>query len=454
MYLDVGYYRYQGFDLKEKIGWAQQGAGPTVLGETARAVNGLGNDLIESEERLKSVLRDLGAEWEGSAASSAGAAMQRAALWSGDSGHVSQTAGTQVSAQGDTATHTKNSMPNESEIPAIDGWDKFKKGMSLGGKIGFGLDVQTSFDDKAAEKRALDQKVNELLQQHESASRSNVQAIEPVPEPPKITVESAPRDTSPPPPGSVNDWGRGSVDPTANTNIQPGGHIEPHQRGIVVPPPSGHDFSVDSRGSQTVDPQRVAPPPVTPNPVPTPTPAPGPVPPPGHQPPGLIGVPPVGAPPVGPPGSGRGPGVRPPNTPHGFGERFGRGTGTGRGGTTTGMPGGGARGGVPGGISGGGYGPGSPSGPGGPGAGNALGRGGMSGTGVPGEAVAAGRGGPAGAGRPGAGSLMQPAVAGRGGKGDEDGEHTDKYAKHTDEHFLDDIPLVAPPVLGEQPPPR
>jgi hypothetical protein len=43
------------------------------------------------------------------------------------------------------------------------------------------------------------------------------------------------------------------------------------------------------------------------------------------------------------------------------------------------------------------------------------------------------------------------AGAGRG-KGEEDREHTDRYAVGTDELYVDGIPMVAPPVIGEDPP--
>lgn len=64
------------------------------------------------------------------------------------------------------------------------------------------------------------------------------------------------------------------------------------------------------------------------------------------------------------------------------------------------------------------------------------------------EGGPAGARGPAGAasGR-GGGSLMQPAI-GAGGYGEDDSEHSDKYADKTDEHFTEGIQRVAPPVIG------
>jgi hypothetical protein len=65
----------------------------------------------------------------------------------------------------------------------------------------------------------------------------------------------------------------------------------------------------------------------------------------------------------------------------------------------------------------------------------------------PSAAGAAGARPGAAAARPGGGSLLQPAF-GAGTRGDEDREHTDKYADKSDEHFTEGIQKVAPPVIG------
>jgi uncharacterized protein YukE len=101
-------------------------------------------------------------------------------------------------------------------------------------------------------------------------------------------------------------------------------------------------------------------------------------------------------------------------------------------GTTGGLPGGG-------GGAGGGFG-GGPGGAGAGGAGQLAGRGGALGPGVAGLAGARGAGGVGGNGG------FMPGMAGAGAKGEEDGEHKDKYGEKVD--FLDDLPPAYPPVFG------
>jgi hypothetical protein len=48
--------------------------------------------------------------------------------------------------------------------------------------------------------------------------------------------------------------------------------------------------------------------------------------------------------------------------------------------------------------------------------------------------------------RTGSGSIMQPAVGST--RGEEDSEHSDKYAMRSDEYFAGDPHRVAPPVIG------
>jgi hypothetical protein len=72
---------------------------------------------------------------------------------------------------------------------------------------------------------------------------------------------------------------------------------------------------------------------------------------------------------------------------------------------------------------------------------------GMAGAVAEGEAAGARGSARSAAGR-GGGGLMQPAVGAGGGHGEDDGEHSDKYADKTDEHFTEGIQQVAPPVIG------
>ncbi|SHG91572.1 hypothetical protein [Streptoalloteichus hindustanus] len=433
MHFGVGYYRYEGFDLETKVRWVkQEGAGLSVLEDNTNAVRGLTEALYQSENNLRRVLGQIGVAWEGSGANAATAAMGQATKWAAEAGDMSQASGQRLDQQTTTASHTKNAMPEVVAKPEY-GFDDLLGDVA---KVATNnaIDVQTNFDKQVAARRAADEAANRVLEGYESSSRSVLQSLQPLPEPPKITVEAASGGT-PPPSSSVDSW---QSRPTGrrNTVVSPRGEENRPPTTVTPPPSNRQDGSL---------PPAITPPNNFPTPVPIepgPAPKPTPPPPPGWQPsPNPTPFPPPG---VQPPFQwGQRPGEQPV-------QRGGQRGGPGGGGLPGGGRAGGAGAGAGGGVRAGGF-----PGAGGPGEGGRgpWGRGPLSG-GVIGEAGPGARGGAAGA--PGrGGSIMQPAVGGAhgaGGGGEEDGEHTDKYAEQTDEHFLGGLPMVAPPVIGGNPP--
>ncbi|MCP2259695.1 hypothetical protein LX15_003401 [Streptoalloteichus tenebrarius] len=450
MYFGVGYYRYEGFDLETKVRWVkQEGAGLSVLQDNADAVRGLTEALYQSENNLRRVLGQINVAWEGSAADAATTAMTRAAKWATESGDTGAISVYQVNNQMQAASFARHDMPEVVAKPEYGMGDLAGDTLQAGAKVfGANIDVQTNFDKQVAARREADKKANSVLREYESSSRAVLAGIEPILEPPKITVETADSST-PPPPSSVDSW---QSDRTTgrNTTVSPQGDVvTPPNR--VSPPPVAPP---DGNRPPAITPPTNFPPPVRVDPLPEPRPLPTPTPPPpgGGPSPTPVPVPPPG---FRPPGGGWRPGEAPgrqgggpgrvpvgPGVPGG--DRAG-------GGGRSGGVGGGPRGGMPGGgvLGAGGAGEAHRGSP--------FGRGPLSG-GVIGEAGPGARGGVAGGAAGGAGrggSIMQPAVGGAhgaGARGEEDGEHTDKYAEQTDEHFLDNIPLVAPPVIGGNPP--
>ncbi|QFZ18384.1 PPE domain-containing protein [Saccharothrix syringae] len=474
----VGYYRYEGFPLEQKIEWIRQGAGPAALADARAALVELTDALVESEQRLRDLVARLGGEWEGSAAVEAAAAVRQAALWSGDSGALTQTAGAQVDLQAEQVQRTTYAMPGSAPRPEYGFDDALGDSFNLSTQNLF--DVQTDFDEQVARRRAADAEANRVLYEHEAACRANVESLPVLAEMTRVTAEFEPPATVPPRvvPVELHELTRELVTRERDGEPRRTGDDEPRGRGderddkpADKPDDERDDRSGDERGGRSdgrdrepgevpphgprSGPEEVLGPQarqdlVNTSAVAPPVEQPGTRPPVGgdvHQPAPRPGVPQPVVPPlpvggiggrdVPRPSTGRAGGIAPPGS---------------RPGGSAGGPVVGGRGGVPGGVARGGVAPGAVAGgreahpaPGGR-------------SGVLDGARGATAAGQVPRGRPGAlpgGAFGQPGVAGRGGEGPADADHTDRYYVRDDDLFgVDDRPGVAPAVLGEDEDPR
>ncbi|MCP2168285.1 PPE domain-containing protein [Goodfellowiella coeruleoviolacea] len=458
---EIRYNRFEGVGLPEKNGWMQQGEGPMALISTQDELRGLGEDIADAEADLRRAISDLGGSWEGGAAESASAQFVAAADWLGDSGDLTSQASRGVEEQATAAGDVRNKVPPPPSLDQSFG-DRLQDGAaSMVNAWTFGVfDVQTDAQEKVAAYRQADQEANRALYEYESATRARATSMPAMREPPTMVVNPAPvTDTTNV--QSVDsstysvDRRAGQADPSYASYATTGDQV---RRAPSLPPTTpGVDYPgvVPPRGPDPVRQVRPVPCP----PVDTTTPSFH------HQDPvseverqrqleqqreqqrleqlrreyedGLRQrreaqrLPAWGLPPGG---VGQGPG----GTVGGVGSRGLAGAGT-RGGIPGGVPGGGEPGGrVPGGVAR-------------PGVGAVADErvGGAAGTRA-GTAAGAGAGRGVGA---AAGAGMGAGAVGRGGKGEEDVEHSDKYARPTDEHFVDDEggQKVAPPVIGELP---
>ncbi|GAB3435134.1 hypothetical protein [Actinophytocola sediminis] len=191
----IGFYRYQGFPLEEKIAWVAAGPGASALADAQSALGELGNDLIESEQVLRELVNSLGGEWSGSAGAAAGASMVSAANWSADSAPVTGEAGSQVGLQSESVTRTRYGMPGSAPQAEYGFGDAFGDAINL--QTGNLFDVQTDFDEQVAQRRAADEEANRLLYAHEATTRATLAAIPALAEIAPITVDSTPPPTRP-----------------------------------------------------------------------------------------------------------------------------------------------------------------------------------------------------------------------------------------------------------------
>jgi len=407
-------FSFDGNTLEQMHGWMQQGQGIDGIQPAIDALSGLSRDLENSMDSLRSALTAIGV-WAGPAGDSADGATRQGEEWVVVSTPQVTDGAQSTDGVASGFVSTRSRMPSPAEAELTDGERSVASAVPIIGPL---LDRQ-----RADEKR--DQVTNEARQRMrdwQDGAQGSVDAVQPLPPVPQPAV-----DVAPPRPG-------GGVVITGPDQTHVAGGSSP----AVAPPPAGGPPPVPGAGN---------PPPVVGNP-------------PGAGTPPIGGRPPVVVAPQPPVVAGPGPGpVQPlpparPLTPGvpilpmplggpGGGDTSGRRRAYGpgafnaeeiarsRGGA------GAAKGGVLGGV---------PADDGAHGRGTAAARGGA---GVPldGDEHARGRAGAAGAGaRPGSGSIMQPAVG--GSRGEDDQEHTDKYAVESDEYFVGEPHRVAPPVIG------
>ncbi|GAB2843996.1 PPE domain-containing protein [Lentzea nigeriaca] len=197
----IGYYRYEGYPLEQKIAWIRQGTGPSALTGAQDALRSLSVALIESEQRLHDIVTKLGGAWSGAAADAAGAAMKQTATWSGETGELTGDAWTSVELQAEQVERARSLTPGSA--PAAEyGFDDALAD-SFNATSGGLFDVQTNFDEQAARRKAIDEEVNRILYAHEAASRTNLAAVPALAEVPRVTADSVPPATDCLPVGPV-----------------------------------------------------------------------------------------------------------------------------------------------------------------------------------------------------------------------------------------------------------
>lgn len=413
---------FDGNSLEEIHQWMHEGQGVDGIQPAVEALSGLAKDLDNSMDSLREALTKIGA-WVGPAGEGANEATRQGGEWV-----VTTTPQVTDSAQSTDAVasafvSTKARMPSPAEAELTDSEKSIFSAVPILGPM---LDRQ-----KADEKQ--DQVTNEArqrMQDWQDSAQEWVNAVQPLPPVPQPVVDVAAPQQSP---GS----GVGGVSMTEVATAQ----VASLPPGMVAagPVPSGSGGPAPSGLS--------GPPPAVASPLPPgtgrpalPVPQPPAVTPPGGQVPPAGRVPGGGMPifplPVVGGAAGDTAGRRRAYGPGVFeAEEIARSRG-GSGGTI-------ARGGLGG------------------GAGAVANRAGVlgaapdehanrgaAGSGPAAEADehASRRGATAGSGRAGSGSIMQPAVG--SARGEEDSEHSDKYAMRSDEYFAGDPHRVAPPVIG------
>lgn len=395
-------FRFDGTSLQQIHGWMHGGAGIRGIATAVENLQGMAEDLKESQASLRRALQEIGVGWEGTAATGADGSVNESETWTVEATPVvaDSTASTRSVGYDFQATRSRMPTPQEAELTTLEH------------VVASSVPIVGPVVDRALADAKLDRVTNEARQRMEewqTSANASVGSVQPLPPVPQPVVDAAPTQAAATQTVSPPGGGR----PVAVTPTVPGpavgGGGPSGFGGSPVPPPVQPPGGFPS--SPPVSPSPIGQPPVQPI-------APG-------RPAGGPGVLPM---PIG--------GIGPTGTAEGRRRAFGPGMysadeiSRARGGAGAAAKGGAAA-----------DGPESGSRPTGRTAGGALAPGGAAR-----GAAAEGGVGRGSAGR-GAGSLMQPAI-GAGASGEDDLEHSDKYADKTDEHFTDGIQRVAPPVIG------
>jgi hypothetical protein len=410
------WFRFDGTSIEEIHSWMSHGAGVQGVTRAVENLEGMARDLKQSQESLRAALEEIGVGWEGTAGDSAGSSIGETETWSVAATPVVASSTDSTQSIGDDFAQTRNGMPTPQEAQLSTVEHVAAQSVPI-----FGPLVDRALAD--AKRDQVTSEARQRMNQWQASATASVESVQPLPPVPQPVVDVALTQAASA--GAIG--GTGSTGPVGSPSltqvpVPPGGQ----------PPAGGGSPLVPGPGRPPVSPGL---PPVSPGLPQTPPGGPGP-----------IAQPPVGQPGRAPSGPGLMPvpitGVGPGGTAPGRRRAFGPGMysaeeiAKARSAAGTAAPKGAA------GLKGAAE-PGAAAGLKGQ---EAAGR-----APAKGMAGAVAEGGPAGArgsaaGR-GGGGLMQPAV-GAGSRGEDDGEHSDKYADKTDEHFTEGIQRVVPPVIG------
>lgn len=402
-------------DLKARIDAAQPGP---VYGIGSDWTT-LGQQMAEFSASLSATANNSEAQWRGAAGDAARATLSALADWADTTGQGLQAMGQNVDTQATAASTAKSAMPDPVPYdPAL-----YQRRLnSTMNPIEWVLIVADAYEQYG---------------QHVAAREEAIQVTNTYTTSLRESAATMPAFAPPPSFGATSGVEDGGVKPTPGSLGSPGGGISPTARW--VPPPATGTSPQTSPG--LVIPAPTPPTAVGPSPIQPPS---GPAPTPGN--PGWPAYPGLPGTPGGPTAPG-GPERRALPSGRAGGPGTGRPSGLGSGGPPRG-PGAGARGFGPR----TGFGTATGFGPGGPRAGEGTGPGGRAGFGSAGLVEEPSTGRPAGSRASGAGTGGAPLGAGRG-SGDEDREHRRPSYLIESEDVWGDGRLVAPPVIGEPPPP-
>jgi hypothetical protein len=241
---EIGYYRYEGFDLRTKFSWINGAVGLQATEPARIGMGNLGNAFVASDDAIRGLLAPLGLQWHGQAAEATAGALARAADRAGTAGLDGGAGSSAVAGYGQSFEEMRPKIAWQ-DPGSWDWWDMGIDVYGAGMRTAFGdtFDVQSDFTATLEENRTLDARANEALYSHEQVSRERLEAfplVEPASAP---TVPGAPGGSGTPPFPSPGPLG---ADPVG---IGPASG-PPAPPGVAAPPgsPTVGRFAPDTIG--------------------------------------------------------------------------------------------------------------------------------------------------------------------------------------------------------------
>ncbi|MGH3566719.1 MAG: hypothetical protein ACRDRH_11945 [Pseudonocardia sp.] len=175
---EIGYHRYEGFDLRTKFSWLQSAPGIEAVDSARHMLGSVGNGFLDSDDLVRNVLAGFGVLWQGRAAEAAGEAMQRAAGRAGETGAAGGVGGGAVDGYGQSFEVLRPKV--HWEDPGAYGWDDTfwdVTGRQLDSTFGDVFDVQSDYYAAAEENRTLEARADAALYAHEGIARESLAAF-------------------------------------------------------------------------------------------------------------------------------------------------------------------------------------------------------------------------------------------------------------------------------------
>lgn len=179
---EIGYYRYEGVDLRTKFGWINGAPGARMTEPARVGLGNLGNAFASSDQAIRDLIGPLGLEWRGSAADATATALAQAARRGGDTAVANSTSSSAVDAYGQSFEALRPRIAWE-DPGEWDWWDMLVDGAGLMAQVpGLGFSLATGQDPDPFElpsdhmrtleqNRTLDAQANEALYGHEQQAR-------------------------------------------------------------------------------------------------------------------------------------------------------------------------------------------------------------------------------------------------------------------------------------------
>ncbi|MBB5905723.1 hypothetical protein [Actinoalloteichus hymeniacidonis] len=171
--------------MAEKYSWMQDGSGAAEAVRVSAAINDLHTLMAESDPQLRSALARIGVEWHGDTAQLLSSAIAESAAWSVQTTQTAQDVVGQLAADGEVFAATRQAIDQPADVGGYGLGDRVVD--VLGGPFGAVSDHRK----RAEEEAAKDEAANRALYAYEAHSHQTLAAIRTPEAPPTIVVGSS-----------------------------------------------------------------------------------------------------------------------------------------------------------------------------------------------------------------------------------------------------------------------